>query len=439
MHCSFEFRPCDFFPSIHFGRVKGMFARKPYSLPEPVAMALAQICCYDKVLPAGAPTSPIVSNMLCAQMDAQLKEIARRHGCTFTRYADDISFSNKEGRFSPAVAEFDSSLGQWKVGDQVAKVVKDNLFAINPAKTRVRSEKGRLEVTGLTINKKLNVPRRLVRRVRSMLNAWKKYKLDGAQAEFAAKYDSKQRVNRPADFRQVLRGKIDFIGFVRGRDDSLFLKLLDQYAANDPGARIRRVTAGTNASGSVLAQAIWLLESEDEMFQATAFAVEGWGMLTAQHAVEVQMYASRPPFDYKKYKVRVVGQNRDTDVAQIEIEARIPVQLSLGNSDNLQQGDSIILLGFPHYRPGDSVHIDRGAITQTHVYFGVPHFIIQPTIVRGNSGGPILDGTNRVVGIAVKGLETAGRFSSQDELSSFVPISMVRDLKAGAPRSPAFG
>jgi len=82
-----------------------------------------------------------------------------------------------------------------------------------------------------------------------------------------------------------------------------------------------------------------------------------------------------------------------------------------------------------NYHVGDSVHIARGPVTQERKYFGVQHFVIQPTIVKGNSGGPVLDKANRVVGIAVKGLGTPGRFSEFDELSSFVPVTMLKELK----------
>ena len=91
--------------------------------------------------------------MLCGQMDAQLKELARRTGCTYTRYADDISFSTKEDRFHPGVAYRDALLKRWVIGDQLARIIADNFFAINSSKTRVCSRRTRLEVTGLTIKR----------------------------------------------------------------------------------------------------------------------------------------------------------------------------------------------------------------------------------------------------------------------------------------------
>lgn len=81
----------DFFPSINFGRVRGLFIAKPYNCTQEVATILAQICCYNNQLPQGAPTSPIISNMICARLDSQLQKLAKKYWCIYTRYADDIT------------------------------------------------------------------------------------------------------------------------------------------------------------------------------------------------------------------------------------------------------------------------------------------------------------------------------------------------------------
>ena len=84
----------DFFPSINFGRVRGLFMGFPFEYEPRVATVLAQICCHQNQLPHGAPTSPIVSNLICRGLDADLARLARRERCFFTRYADDLSFSS---------------------------------------------------------------------------------------------------------------------------------------------------------------------------------------------------------------------------------------------------------------------------------------------------------------------------------------------------------
>src|SRR4029077_5243970 len=127
----------EFFPSIHFGRVKGLFEGKPYQLPEAVAITLAQICCHNKVLPAGAPTSPTVANMICGQLDMQLKKFAVECGAIYTRYADDITFSTRHDRFHPSIVFREPDTRQWKLGEALVKIVSSNSFKIQATKTRV--------------------------------------------------------------------------------------------------------------------------------------------------------------------------------------------------------------------------------------------------------------------------------------------------------------
>src|SRR5680860_1477625 len=85
----------DFFPSINFGRVRGLFLSKPFLLPEKVSTFLAQLCCFNNQLPQGAPTSPIISNFISMKLDNELNQFSRRHRCSYTRYADDMTFSSK--------------------------------------------------------------------------------------------------------------------------------------------------------------------------------------------------------------------------------------------------------------------------------------------------------------------------------------------------------
>ncbi len=251
-HVLLNFDLADFFPTINFGRVKGLFESKPHYLPYAVSVVLAQICCHNKALPAGAPTSPTVANMICAQMDSHLRKLAARHNCTYTLYADDITISNRDEKLDKSIAVHDDIAKKWFVGDEVEKIVKNNGFTINASKTRVRSRHGRQQVTGLIVNERLNVKRRFVRQVRAMLHAWKQWGEAAAAAEFQATYDRKQRAQKKPDFKRVVRGKLEFIGFVKGRDDAIFLSLIERYAKLDSDAKIRPVTATTRATDNIL-------------------------------------------------------------------------------------------------------------------------------------------------------------------------------------------
>ena len=185
----------------------------------------------------------------------------------------------------------------------------------------------------------------------------------------------------------------------------------------------------------VVARAVWLLISESGDQQATAFAADGLGLLTAFHAVahvaergEI-MYATCPGFDERRYPISVVKVDEVRDVAQLSVAARLPVQLRIGPDEYLKVGQQITLMGFPRYHVGDRIAIHHGPIVQSKVYNKIPHFVIDPVIFRGNSGGPVLDIKNRVVGVAVRGYEMADRFSEKDELSSFVPLSVIKHMR----------
>lgn len=227
----------DFFPSIVFKRVRGLFMAVPYNLEPSVATVLAQICCHSS-LPQGAPTSPIISNMICAKMDSQLRKLAVRNRCVYTRYADDISFSTSLRNFPEALAKtnHESNPSLTVLGDDLKKIIKDNGFRINNEKVRLLNTTRRQEVTGLTTNKFPNVQRKKISQVRAMLHAWDKYGYDKAEEEFLRKYDTKYRspIKPPPSFRLVVRGRIEFIGMVRGKSDGVYLDLLQQFARLAP-------------------------------------------------------------------------------------------------------------------------------------------------------------------------------------------------------------
>lgn len=223
----------DFFPSINFGRVRGMFMATPYGLHPDVATVLAQICCHNNQLPQGAPTSPIVTNMICAKMDSQLQRLAKEYKATYTRYADDITFSTTLPKLPEELAYIvaEEDVDKIFIGNKLLSIINDNGFKVNEKKIRLQSRESHQEVTGLTTNLFPNVDRKYVRQVRAMLHAWAKFGLEAVEKEYQEKSEFKPRLStkEKSNFRQVLRGKIEFIGMVKGRNNSIYQKYLKQY------------------------------------------------------------------------------------------------------------------------------------------------------------------------------------------------------------------
>jgi RNA-directed DNA polymerase len=207
----------DFFPSINFGRVRGLFIKPPYSLPPSVATVFAQIACYKNSLPQGSPCSPIISNMICSRMDEQLKQLAGKEKCWFTRYADDITFSTNLKNFPEKIGiTYDDGV-TWETGAVLEDIILSNGFIINQDKVKMQTPDMRQEVTGLIVNEFVNVRRNLIRQVRAMLHAWEIYGLEAAENEYHTKYSTLENDDKRRSFRNVVRGKIEFIRYVRSQ------------------------------------------------------------------------------------------------------------------------------------------------------------------------------------------------------------------------------
>ncbi len=157
----------DFFPTVHFLRVEGLFRAHGYGAE--VAQVLAGLTTHRAklpdgtvvwpgALPQGAPTSPAIANLVCRRMDARLTALAKKMGATYTRYADDLSFSfprppERMGRFL------------WWVN----AILQQEGFAENGPKRRVMRQGLRQRVTGLTVNERVSIPREERRRFKAIL------------------------------------------------------------------------------------------------------------------------------------------------------------------------------------------------------------------------------------------------------------------------------
>jgi RNA-directed DNA polymerase len=219
----------DFFPSITFPRVRGLFMAHPFLCSHDAASVLANICCSSGALPIGAPTSPDIANMICVQLDSELQKLAKAHGCWYSRYADDITFSTRRRQFPRAVAEWGGGRDV-ALGDDLIAILSRNGFSPNPTKTRMQSAAMRQSVTGVVVNQKTNLDRRYVRRVRAMIHAWGKYGLAAAQAEMLQRWETKDRYPGAGPrFENVLRGRLAYLAMVRGQDDPMVRRFLDQF------------------------------------------------------------------------------------------------------------------------------------------------------------------------------------------------------------------
>ncbi len=149
----------DFFGSIKPGRVRGFLIKdKNFALDPKVATILAQIAGFENALPQGSPCSPALSNLIGHILDIHLAKLASRAGCTYSRYADDLTFSTNRIDFPHLIAIQDSANAHsWLPGKELERLVSKCGFELNPVKTRMQYRDSRQEVTGLVVNRKVNV------------------------------------------------------------------------------------------------------------------------------------------------------------------------------------------------------------------------------------------------------------------------------------------
>lgn len=222
----------DFFHSFDRNRVKMALMREPFSLngdKEPVAFIIASLCTHPLlideslkvVLPQGSPTSPTLTNLLCLNLDRRLNGLAKKIGADYSRYADDITFSSHRNVFNS-----ETFIKELK---RIIEVDQD--LRINDKKTRLQKFGFRQEVTGLTVNEKVNVQKRYVKQVRMWIYYWEKYGYSKAQQIFIKDYtkDKGHVKNLNSQLSNVISGKLDFLRMVKGEGDSTYSSLNSRF------------------------------------------------------------------------------------------------------------------------------------------------------------------------------------------------------------------
>jgi RNA-directed DNA polymerase len=163
----------NFFPTVNFGRVRGFFiSNRDYGLPTKAATLIAQIACYQGKLPQGSPCSPIIANLIAHLLDVRMVRLAKAHTCTYSRYADDLTFSTNRKEFPSAIAEELADYpGSWILSDTLLNEIARSGFSVNHQKTRMQCRPNQQLVTGLTVNEKVNIRADYYRKARKMCSS----------------------------------------------------------------------------------------------------------------------------------------------------------------------------------------------------------------------------------------------------------------------------
>lgn len=244
----------DFFLSIDKARIWKRLHLPPFNLNIAngsliVANMISAICCYEievernvrdgkiipfkqegtltklkqSVLPQGAPTSPIITNIVCEQLDHRLNGVAKRFGLRYSRYADDITFSSSHNIYNK---DSDFIL-------ELHRVIADQNFIIKTEKTRLQKQGYRQEVTGLTVNENPNVQSHYIKQLRKWIYLWERYGYEHAEPIFAKDYINDKGNTSPKkqelSMASVVEGKLVYLKMVKGNESLQFRKLQKRF------------------------------------------------------------------------------------------------------------------------------------------------------------------------------------------------------------------
>lgn len=212
----------DFFPSITKSMVRKSIATELSPL-HPAREVISRICNIVtaprpdgvEALPQGAPTSPVVSNLVMKQLDRRLMGFAEKNGYRYTRYADDITFSTTGPYFSRVPIK----------SEAIIAIIEDCGFTVNPKKTVIQTQSSRKVVTGLKVSKKVNVSRKYIKQLRVMLYLWESRGYYEAQMIVGNEF----RSGSEADLTKIINGKINYLCMVKGREDPTYRRFKYRY------------------------------------------------------------------------------------------------------------------------------------------------------------------------------------------------------------------
>ncbi|MBZ9752050.1 reverse transcriptase family protein [Deinococcus sp. HMF7604] len=219
----------DFYPSINGARIFGVLTAAPFNFSDEVAHLIAMLSTKDGALPQGAPTSPVLSNIIIRKLDRKMMNFAKSSGGLYTRYADDITISYRTISMTRSAIDSDGN-----ISDRLRHIIEHEDFTLNESKTRLLTKRNRQIVTGVVINEKLNVKRGYIRDLRNLIYILVRY----GESDAVNAYNKHHLFDKSAkDIKRVIEGRIKFLERVRGREDAVVLKLIGMYQQHDKGFR----------------------------------------------------------------------------------------------------------------------------------------------------------------------------------------------------------
>ena len=206
----------DYFTNITTKQVVRLFQSHLFDFNKPIAQALTLLVTFEGHLPTGAPTSPVIANLCTLQLDHALMAFATENELNYTRYADDMTFSSK-------------SFIDTEMRLSIHHLIEAHGFHINPKKIHYRHPHQQHRVTGIIVNKKLNIDRKYLKNTCAMAHDLATNGLEQATLKHFKLAPSEVSTLHYQSFIDHLMGRINFICQVRGKDDPRVVRMYAQF------------------------------------------------------------------------------------------------------------------------------------------------------------------------------------------------------------------
>ena len=190
----------DFFGSVGFSEVYGVFNKLGYN--KSVVMMLTRLCLFRGSLPQGAPTSPMLSNLMFFDLDNKIFRYCQRRKIRYTRYADDMTFSGDDVDVTRLIT-------------YVRMVVSTKHLKLNEEKTKVMRRGASQRVTGVVVNDKLQVAKTYRDKVRQEVYYCIKYGFEN----HIKRIELPEWIKTVPVYQHHLLGKINFILQINPKDE----------------------------------------------------------------------------------------------------------------------------------------------------------------------------------------------------------------------------
>ncbi|MCH8880977.1 MAG: trypsin-like peptidase domain-containing protein, partial [Planctomycetes bacterium] len=443
-----------FYDSISIDKVTGTLVSLGFQVE--IANCLAELLTVNGVLATGFSTSPTLSNIACILMDSVFQKLSKKRGVTYTRYADDITFSTTKPRFPERLARMHN--GRTTLGDDLSDAIENAGFRVNTEKVRLRNRRHRQEVTGITVNEFPNVRRGFVRQIRAAIHAWRKHGYEAAEREFNRRMGSDSDLVGAYVFSLArhVRGKLAYLEMVRGRDDPIVRRLLkDLHELDSNLIRAPRSPSAIDPSplrGSFAGVPSWekwfrryrdsviFLKVEMENGDSgvgTGFKIADDLLATAGHNMIhgdiCALLSDDGSIPLKKVASRNIENGQDVGLLRLPSDHPVSARPLLSQARLPEVGEQIAAIGFPsHITRHPTLSINIGTVESLPLSGTGCRFLQLSFLSTGGvSGGPVIDCRGFVVGIVLGNLIKKPNSESEPirVFGQAMPFEYLQDLR----------